>query len=98
MRGLACTLMTIVLAAVASDRAVAEWKVWTVTETRRVLRDDVAEDTVDVRLAAARGEWESFQLLMRGDQPVQAVNIVPGEKHNKVVKEITPRAAEFPQE
>ena len=79
MRRLTCVLLPLVLAAVVYDRAAAEWKVWTVTETRRVLREDVAEDSVDVRLAAARGEWESFQVLMRSDQPAQGINVVPGD-------------------
>jgi len=79
MRRLICVLLPLVLAAIVFDRAAAEWKVWTVTETRRVLREDVAEDSVDVRLAAARGEWESFQILMRSEQPVQGINLVPGD-------------------
>jgi len=72
-------LLTVVLASAASDRAAAELKVWTVTETRRVLRDDAMENTVDVPLAAARGEWESFQILMRSDLAVKGINVVPGD-------------------
>lgn len=79
MRSLTSILLPIVLAAAASDSVAAEWKVWTVTETRRVLREDAAEDTVGVRLAAARGEWESFQILMRSHQPVKGINVVPGD-------------------
>ncbi len=77
MKGLAYVLFTVALAAAATQRAAAGWKVWTVTETRRVLREDAAEEAVDVGLAAARGEWESFQILMRSDQPVRGINIAP---------------------
>jgi hypothetical protein len=55
--------------------AVAEWHVWTVTETRRVLREDPAGESLAVRLSAARGEWESFQILMRSDQPVAGIDL-----------------------
>jgi len=60
-------------------QAYADWQVWTTTQTRRVLREDPAESGAAVRLAAARNEWESFQILMRSDQAVGAVNIVPGD-------------------
>lgn len=55
--------------------APAEWHVWTLSETRRVLRDDQPETDQTVSLSAARNEWESFQILMRADEPllVQAV-------------------------
>jgi hypothetical protein len=53
----------------------AEWHVWTVTETRRVLREDPAGESLAVRLSAARGEWESFQILMRSDQPVAGIDL-----------------------
>jgi len=72
-------LLTVVAATAASEQAAAQWKVWTETETRRVLRDDAADDAFTVRLAAARGEWESFQILLRSDRPVQGINIVPGD-------------------
>ena len=68
----------IVLAAttiVAADRAYADWRVWTVTETRRVLRDEPAGQGTAVVLAAARNEWESFQILVRCDAPVQGISV-----------------------
>ncbi len=71
-------LMALLLSAVA-ERAVADWKVQTVTETRRVLREDPIDDSREARLAAARGEWESFQVLMRSDEPVEGINVVPGD-------------------
>jgi len=70
--------MALLLSAVA-ERAVADWKVQTVTETRRVLREDPIDDSREARLAAARGEWESFQVLMRSDEPVEGINVVPGD-------------------
>lgn len=57
----------------------ADWQVWTVTETRRVLRDDPAENSTSVKLGAARNEWESFQILIRSDTPVAGVNVEAGD-------------------
>ena len=57
----------------------SDWQVWTVTETRRVLRDDPAEPSASVKLAAARNEWESFQILVRCDTPVGGVNVEAGD-------------------
>lgn len=79
MRRSSFVVLTILLATAGSDRAAAELKVWTVSETRRVLREDAMEDAVDVRLVAARGEWESFQILMRSDLAVEGINVVPGD-------------------
>src|SRR5574340_137921 len=59
----------------AADMARADWRVWTLTETRRVLRDEPAGNGPSVRLAAARNEWESFQILMRSDRPVAGVRV-----------------------
>ena len=64
---------------VVAHEAFADWQVWTVTETRRVLRDAPAEDRIAVSLAAARNEWESFQILLRSDEPVRGVNVEPGD-------------------
>jgi len=61
--------------ALAASTADAEWHVWAVTETRRVLRDDPAGESVAVRLSAARGEWESCQILMRSDLPVAGIDL-----------------------
>ncbi len=57
----------------------AEWHVWTVTDTRRVLREAPAASGCDVRLAAARNECESFQVLMQSDSQVSGVRLVPGD-------------------
>lgn len=62
-------------------RVSAEWQVWTATETRHLLRSDPAGATGTVTLSAARNEWVSFQILVRSDEPVKAVGVVPGDMH-----------------
>ena len=57
----------------------ADWQAWTVTEPRRVLREDPAEAAPAARLAAARNEWESFQVLVRSDVPIRGVRLEPGD-------------------
>src|SRR3989442_3659095 len=57
----------------------AGWRVWTETVTRRVLRDDPPGTGHTVRIAAARNEWESFQILMRSEVPIDGVNVRPGD-------------------
>jgi hypothetical protein len=57
----------------------ADWRVWTVTETRHVRRGDPPGATQVATLAAARNEWESFQVLVRSDTPVAGVDLEPGE-------------------
>lgn len=57
----------------------ADWKVWTLTETRRVLRDEPAGSDISVKLGAARNEWESFQILMRSDEPLKIVAVEVGD-------------------
>jgi hypothetical protein len=68
-------VLLVICGVVAADGVRADWQVWTVTETRRVLRDDVAGEGTPVNLAAARNEWESFQILIRSDAPVEAINV-----------------------
>ncbi|NLY01187.1 MAG: DUF4091 domain-containing protein [Rhodopirellula sp.] len=68
---------TLVLAAVAE--VAADWHVWTVAQTRRVLREDPAAEGLAVRLGAAKNEWESFQVLMRGDAPIKGITLQPGD-------------------
>ena len=57
----------------------ADWNVWTLTGTERVLRSNPPGDSHEVKLAAARNEWESFQILMRSDQQVKGIRVEPGE-------------------
>lgn len=63
----------------AGATARADLHVWTVTETRRVLRDERPENRPQARLAAARNEWEGFQILLRSSEPAQAVRIEPAD-------------------
>ena len=39
-------------------------EVWTLIETRRVLREEPAGEGRELQLAAARGETEGFQLIL----------------------------------
>jgi len=63
----------------ATTSARADWQVWTVIETRRVLREDPAEQQVAVRLAAAQNECRGFQILIRSVAPVRGVRVEPGD-------------------
>ena len=57
----------------------ADLQVWTRTTTERVLREDPAGEGVEVTLAAARNEWESFQILVRADEAVQGISLQAGD-------------------
>jgi len=63
----------------AGVEARADWRVWTVKPTVRVLRDAPPGDGAAVRLAAARNEWESFQVLVRSDAAVKGVRVEAGD-------------------
>ena len=71
--------LVLVAALAAPGEVTADWKVWTATETRRVLRDSAPGRDVAVQLAAARNEWESFQILVRSDSPVRRLNVRAGD-------------------
>ena len=60
--------------AVAGGSATADWHVWTLARTERVSRQSPAGTGTAVALAAARGEWESFQILMRSDEPIASID------------------------
>jgi hypothetical protein len=53
--------------------------VWTLTETRHVLRSDPPADGRTVNLGAARNEWVSFQILLRAEAPVKSVSLEAGD-------------------
>ena len=61
--------------------AAADWRVGTVANTRRVLREEtgVFDAKPAVAISAARNEWESFQVLIRSTEPVRGVTIVPDD-------------------
>ncbi len=61
--------------------AYPECRVWTITDTRHVLRGDPPQDTLAVNIAAARNEWVAFQVLVRSDRPVPGLNIQPAPLH-----------------
>jgi hypothetical protein len=63
----------------AAALARAETHVWSVTETRHVLRSDPPEKAARVRLAAARNEWVSFQILLRSDVPLDGIRVEAGD-------------------
>ena len=73
-----CLLCALLLLAAGRD-ARGGWDVWTVAETRRVLREDPAGTGTTAKLAAARNEWESFQILMRADAPVKGITVAAGD-------------------
>ncbi len=63
----------------AWQTAGADWRVWTLTSTDRVLRDEPAGAGTSVSISAARNEWESFQILMRSDAPVKGITLEAGD-------------------
>ncbi len=69
----------ILLSLVAGHVGVADWHVWTMAETRHVLRSEPPGSEQAVRIAVARNEWVSFQILLRSDEPVKAVGVAAGE-------------------
>lgn len=66
-------LAGLLFAAVPGVRA--ELRVWTGTETRHVLRSQPPGQGLEVRVAAARNEWVSFQILARADRPVRLTGL-----------------------
>ncbi|NQU24247.1 MAG: DUF4091 domain-containing protein [Candidatus Nealsonbacteria bacterium] len=79
MRALTCATVAAFVCAVSTVETYADWQVWTVAETRRVLRRQPAEEGRWVNLAAARNEWECFQVLMRSDEEVAGVRLLPAD-------------------
>ncbi len=55
------------------------WNIWTVTETRRLLRSAAPENRLDVALCAARNEWVSFQILVRSNNDVPGITVEAGD-------------------
>jgi len=78
MRGFHAILWAAALIVARGD-ALADWQVWTISDTRRVLRDEAPGKTIEVKLAAARNETVSFQILMRSDQPIKGITVEPGD-------------------
>ena len=74
-------LAAILLSLGAGRAAVADWHVWTVTDTRHVLRSEPPGNELAVQIAAARNEWVSFQILLRSEEPVKGIRVEAGELH-----------------
>ena len=53
----------------------AELHIWTVQETRHVLRSEPPGTNLPIHIGAARNECVSFQILVRGDEPVKILGI-----------------------
>lgn len=53
----------------------AELHVWTVTETRHVLRSEPGADQAKVALSAGRNEHVDFQICLRSDTPIPGINL-----------------------
>jgi len=79
MKPYARLLLAALVALILAHDACGQWQVWTVSDTRRVLRDEPAGSGTAVKLAAARNESESFQVLVRSDAPVAGVNLEAGD-------------------
>ncbi len=73
------SLVAAVLSLALAGVARAECQVWTVTETRHVLRSEMPAAGTTVGLGAARNEWVSFQILVRSDAPVNGVSVEAGD-------------------
>jgi hypothetical protein len=79
MRTNTSRLLAFLLSLTAASAARAEWRVWTLTETRHVLRSEPSGDRTTVKLGTARNEWVSFQILLRSDAPVSGVHVDAGD-------------------
>jgi hypothetical protein len=66
------------LLAIAACAAPPDWKVWTVTETRHVLRSEPPQAGRTAKVYSARNEWVSFQILMRSEKPVKGIGVQAG--------------------
>jgi hypothetical protein len=72
-------LLGFLLSLSVAGLAHAEWQVWTLAETRHVLRSDPPASNRAVNLGAARNEWVSFQILLRSDAPVKGIDVEAGD-------------------
>jgi len=59
--------------------AMADWHVWTETQTVSVVRESPSRASTTVHLSAARNEWISFQILVRSDAPLVIQDVVLSE-------------------
>jgi hypothetical protein len=73
------SLMAAGLFLAAGHVAGAEWQVWTLAETRHILRSERPANLALVQLGAARNEWVSFQVLIRSDTPTSGIRVAAGD-------------------
>jgi hypothetical protein len=71
------TPITVIGLVSLASAALADWQVWTEANTVRVTREAPAGTNRVVQLAAARNEWESFQVLMRSDKSMHGIALEP---------------------
>ncbi|HEY5915176.1 MAG TPA: DUF4091 domain-containing protein [Verrucomicrobiae bacterium] len=79
MKTNASSLLAALLALSACGDARGGLQVWTLTETRHVLRGDPPGSGTSVNVSAAGNEWVSFQILLRSEVPVKGVDVQPGD-------------------
>ncbi|MBI2929726.1 MAG: DUF4091 domain-containing protein [Verrucomicrobia bacterium] len=63
----------------AAHVACAGLQVWTVTETRHMLRSEPPGKQREASLSSARNEWASFQLFVRAEAPVRLLGVEAAE-------------------
>ena len=67
MKSMIAVCAWVLVAVMVAGEARAELRAWTVTQTRRVLRDEGPGNERAAAISAARNEWESFQVFVRSD-------------------------------
>jgi len=65
--------------AATTSGAAASCRVWTTAEMVRILGDTPPQDALAVRISAARNEWESFQILLRSQEPISGIGVEAGD-------------------
>ncbi len=70
-------LLALCLLVTAADAAGCH--IWTITDTRHVLRSEQPGAGLAVKLGAARNDWVSFQVLLRSDKPVAGIDVKAGD-------------------
>lgn len=73
------SLFVLVLSLSLTFSARGALHLWTLTETRHVLRSESPGGEGRVKIAAARNEWVSFQILLRSDSRVSGVGLEAGD-------------------
>src|SRR5262245_53979851 len=78
MKSNSSIFLSALLSLVVPSQGHAQLHLWTATETRHVLRSESPSINTSVQLGAARNEWVSFQILLRSDEGVHAINLEAG--------------------